>query len=117
MATLNKKTLDGNVETMLLALLERGPSYGYRIVRDLNDTGGGLLKMGEGTVYPILHRLEERELIGATWRDMPNGRRRKYYRLTPRGRRALGDNRRQWASLVEVMGRVLGGEREPAVSG
>lgn len=108
MSKLSKKSLDGNVETLLLATLAEQPSYGYQIVADLNQTAPDLLRMGEGTVYPVLHRLEERGLITATWRTGRTGRPRKYYKLTPRGRRALEENRQQWHGLARVMQSVLG---------
>lgn len=108
MGKLSKKSLDGNVETLLLATLADQPSYGYQIVADLNQRAPDLLRMGEGTVYPVLHRLEERGLITATWRTGQTGRPRKYYKLTPRGRRALEENRRQWHGLTRVMQAVLG---------
>jgi PadR family transcriptional regulator PadR len=104
---LSKQVLDGTMETMLLSLLCEGESYGYQIVEDLNARGGGLLELGEGTVYPVLHRLEGRSLIAATWRrGQKTGRERKYYRITAAGRRKLADNRSQWAGLVELMDRV-----------
>ena len=108
MAKLSKKTLDGNVETLLLAVLRDGPSYGYQIVTDLNERGAGLLQMGEGTIYPVLHRMEERGLIEATWRTGETGRQRKYYRLTPKGRRAFVENQAQWHGLVSVMSAIFG---------
>ncbi len=114
MARLRKQTLDGNIETLILAVLEQGPSYGYQIGRDLNQRAGELLQLGEGTIYPVLHRLEERELIAATWRKGDTGRQRKYYRLTPKGRRALVENRQQWAGLVQVMDAVLQPRKRPA---
>jgi len=114
MAKIGKKALDGNVETLLLAILAEAPSYGYQTVQDLNERAAGLLAMGEGTVYPVLHRLEERGSIEATWRDGETGRRRKYYRLTVQGRRCLKANREQWSSLVRVMNIVLGPTSEPA---
>ena len=116
MTLLHKKTLDGNVETLLLAILREGPSYGYEIIKTVNDRAAGLLRMGEGTAYPVLHRLEERGLIASRWTTAETGRRRKYYRLTPKGRRSLADNARQWAALVQLMGVVLGGDPPPAVS-
>jgi PadR family transcriptional regulator PadR len=107
---LSKSTLDGNVETLLLAVLAEGPSYGYQIVRDLNDRAAGLLSMGEGTVYPVLHRLEDKQLIAGKWEhDGRRGRPRKYYRLTPKGRQQLRSGLSQWAGLVEVIQR-FGGE-------
>lgn len=108
MRRLRKQTLDGNVETLLLAILRAGPSYGYAIVKELNDRAEGILQLGEGTIYPVLHRLEEKKLIAARWRLAENGRQRKYYRLTAKGHKALAVNRQQWQMLSAVMGKVLG---------
>ena len=108
MRRLRKQTLDGNVETLLLAILQAGPSYGYAIVKELNDMAEGILQLGEGTIYPVLHRLEEKKLISAKWHLAENGRQRKYYRLTTKGRKALVANRQQWQMLSVVMGKVLG---------
>jgi DNA-binding PadR family transcriptional regulator len=107
MKSLRKQTLDGNVETMLLAVLEAGASYGYAIVKQLNKRADGILRLGEGTVYPVLHRLEEKRLVSARWRTAENGRQRKYYRLTNKGRRALAGNRQQWHLLTAVMTKVV----------
>jgi PadR family transcriptional regulator, regulatory protein PadR len=104
---LNKKSLDGNVETLLLSVLEGGPSYGYAIVQELNKRAEGLLKMGEGTIYPVLHRLEERGLITSEWQQAENARQRKYYRLAPKGSVALAENRQQWQMLTKVMKSVV----------
>jgi PadR family transcriptional regulator PadR len=107
MKSLRKQTLDGNVETMLLAVLEAGTSYGYAIVKDLNERAEGILRLGEGTVYPVLHRLEEKRLVSASWRTAQNRRQRKYYRLTNKGRKALAGNRQQWHLLAVVMQKVV----------
>jgi PadR family transcriptional regulator PadR len=107
MKRLRKQTLDGNVETLVLTVLEAGPSYGYQIVKELNLRSEGILRLGEGTIYPVLYRLEERKMISAKWRLAENGRRRKYYRLTPKGRKILAGNRQQWKMLVSVMEKVL----------
>ena len=105
---LRKQTLDGNVETLILAVLETEPSYGYHIVKELNKRSHGILSLGEGTVYPVLHRLEERKVLSSKQYLAKNGRRRKYYRLTSKGRRSLAGNRQQWQMLVSVMEKVLG---------
>ena len=110
---LSKKTLDGNMETMLLAVLSEGPSYGYQMVQDLNAKASGILKTGEGTIYPVLHRLEERELIQSAWRAGETGRQRRYYRITPKGKKALSENRLQWAALQKVMRAMLGDGATP----
>ncbi len=104
---LRKQTLDGNVETLVLAVLQAGPSYGYAIVRELNERSEGILRLGEGTIYPVLYRLEEKRLISARWRLAETGRERRYYRLTAKGRKALVANCQQWQMLSVVMGKVL----------
>ena len=106
MKRLSKQTLNSNVETLVLAILEAGPSYGYRIVKELNKRSDGVLRLGEGTIYPVLYRLEERKIISAKWRWAENGRQRKYYRLTAKGRKVLAGNRQQWQMLVSVMEKI-----------
>lgn len=108
MVRLSKQTLDGNVETLILAILEAGPNYGYAIVKELNERAEGILQLGEGTIYPVLYRLEDKKLIAARWRLAENGRQRKYYRLISKGHKALATNRQQWQMLSAAMGKVLG---------
>ena len=108
MTRLSKQSLDGNVETLILAVLESGPSYGYAIVKELNERADGILHLGEGTIYPVLYRLEEKKLIASRWRLAENGRQRKYYRLVSKGHKALATNRQQWQMLSAAMGKVLG---------
>jgi DNA-binding PadR family transcriptional regulator len=110
---LSKKTLDGNIETLLLAVLSEGPNYGYQMVQELNAKAPGILKTGEGTIYPVLHRMQERELIQSTWRAGETGRQRRYYRITQKGRKALTENHLQWSALKKVMAIVLGGRPAP----
>jgi len=107
MTRLSKQTLDGNVETLILAVLESGPSYGYAIVKKLNERADGILQLGEGTIYPVLHRMEEKKLVASRWRLAENGRQRKYYRLVSKGHKALAVNRWQWQMLSAVMEKVL----------
>jgi PadR family transcriptional regulator PadR len=110
---LRKQTLDGNVGTLVLAVLESGPSYGYKIVKELNERSEGILGLGEGTIYPVLYRLEEKKVISATWRLAENGRQRKYYHLTVKGRKAFAAHCQQWQILAVVMGKILGSAENP----
>lgn len=107
MKHLKKQTLDGNVETLLLAILQSGSSYGYAIIKELNSRAEGLLEMGEGTIYPVLHRLEGKGLITSYWSDAENNRQRKYYRLSPKGKKALSANYVQWQTMSIVIEKVL----------
>jgi PadR family transcriptional regulator, regulatory protein PadR len=104
---LKKQTLDGNIETMLLAVLVEGPSYGYQIVEDINDRAAGFLELGETTVYPVLYRLEEKGLIRSYWQVGDTNRKRRYYHLTAEGRKALEQNRDQFQRLVRAMENIL----------
>lgn len=106
MGELKKQSLDGNVETIILAELVEGPSYGYALVRAINARHAGLLALGEGTVYPVLHRMEEKGLLVAEVRRMESGRDRKYYRMSTAGKKVLQENLCQWSTLAEVMNRI-----------
>ncbi len=103
---LSKKALDGNVETIILAELSKGANYGYALVREINRAHEGLLRLGEGTIYPVLYRMEERGLVSAEILQAEGARPRKYYRLTERGTAALAEDLRQWGALSKVMERV-----------
>ena len=105
---LSKKTLDGNVETFLLSILSEGKSYGYEIVRSLNAKSPNLVSFGEGTVYPVLHRMEKKGLLTAEWQEGDTGRKRKYYRITTKGKKALGENLAEWQLLNEAMAAITG---------
>jgi PadR family transcriptional regulator PadR len=105
---LRKQTLDGNVETLLLAILEREPNYGYAVSKELNDFSHGILQLGESTIYVVLHRMQKKALISAKWSTAQNGRRRKYYHLTNKGHRSLEAGLQQWRTLSAIMEAVFG---------
>ena len=80
----------------LLSILDEGESYGYAILKRIDELSGGELEWTDGMLYPLLHRLERLGYVEARW-DSPEGaRRRRYYRITPAGRDALSEQRRQW---------------------
>jgi len=89
----------------VLKLLERGEKYGYELVEALSRQSGGVLAMGQSTLYPMLYNLEAKGLLRASWREAAPGtnRRRKYYALTDRGRRRLAADTRQWEALTGAM--------------
>jgi DNA-binding PadR family transcriptional regulator len=110
MAMLKKPALDGHVETLLLGILLRRPSYGYRIVQQLNELAPDVLKMGEGTVYPVLHRMESRGLLDARWESADDGRPRKYYSVNSKGKRQFAAAKEQWSALQILMDSVFSGQ-------
>lgn len=105
--TLEREWMRGAAPLAVLTLLERREMYGYELVEALERGSGGILAMGQSTVYPLLYNLEGRGLVAAVWREAPGERRRKYYRLTPAGTAWLARQRDQWERLVSGM-RSLG---------
>lgn len=99
-------SLKGHLDTLILSVLERAPLHGYAIIAELRRRSGGELALPEGTVYPALHRLEEAGLLSSTWSDV-DGRRRRVYRLSGRGRRELGAGRGEWRRFAAVVDSVL----------
>ena len=95
----------GHLEGLLLAVLAGEPAHGYAIIERLEARSGGAFALPEGTIYPALHRLERDGLVSSSW-STHDGRRRRVYKLTARGRRASGAARREWrdfASAVEAV--------------
>ena len=93
---IDKELVAASATALLLAILQRGASYGYAIIQEVRELSGGELEWSEGMLYPVLHRMEDQELIESYEERGENGRKRKYYRLRPDGRRALAEERRQW---------------------
>lgn len=94
----------GSLEMILLCLIGRGETYGYEIISALNDSAAVLGYAKEGTVYPILYRLQQAELIGCRLAPAPaNGGSRKYYSLTEKGRQLLDELIAFWASYQDCV--------------
>jgi PadR family transcriptional regulator PadR len=101
-----KERLRGNLDMLVLDVLEREPMHGYAVVRALRDGSGGVFELPEGTVYPSLHRLEAAGLLESDWQDV-EGRRRRIYRVTPRGSAVATVERREWSRFAGAVGAVL----------
>jgi PadR family transcriptional regulator PadR len=95
----------GSLEMCLLAVLAHQPRYGFEIVQHLNDTSG--LAVSEGTLYPLLNRLQNEALIEAFWQESASGPPRKYYTLTATGREAFVRMRDEWRRYAESVESVL----------
>src|SRR5215831_13345229 len=92
---LKSDKLKGHLELLLLEILRDHPGHGYSVITRLRDTTEGTFDLPEGTVYPALHRLEDRGFLGSDWSN-ESGRRRRTYRVTAAGRRALDTERAEW---------------------
>lgn len=103
------EALKGHLDLLLLASLERGPRHGYAIIDWLAGRSRGELMLAAGTLYPALHRLEADELIRGDWEEPAGQRRRRVYRLTKKGERALARRQEEWLAFSRVMRAVVGG--------
>jgi DNA-binding PadR family transcriptional regulator len=98
--------LKNNVDLLIMGVLRHGPAHGYAIIASLRDRSDGEFELAEGTIYPALHRLERAGLITSSV-EMAQGRRRRTYELTPRGRKEFAAQRRQWQGFVATMQAVI----------
>jgi len=104
--------LQGTLEVLILRSLQLGPNHAYGITQFLEHQSGDEFLVDNGSLYPALQRLLQRNWIAAQWKTSPNGRRAKYYRLTPAGRKQLVAATSRWQRFVEAMGRILAPEGE-----
>ena len=88
---------------LVLAILEEGESYGYAILKRIDELSGGEMEWTDGMLYPLLHRLDRLGYVEARWSSPRGGRRRRYYHITPAGRRALSEQRRQWEVVSSAL--------------
>ena len=114
LAALDRELKKGAAELLLLAVLEARPRHGYELGKLIESQSGGRLVFHLDSLYPLLYRLEERGWIAGTWIEKPGERRRRFYRLTAKGRKVLVQQRRTWDSFVEAVHLVTGGRLVPS---
>ena len=100
-------TAQGALDLLILKTLDRGPNHGFGITLHIQSASDGLLRVEEGSLYPALHRLERNKLVKAEWRISENGRRARYYSLTPQGRKRLDEVQKSWTLLSDGVSKVL----------
>ncbi len=103
---ITKDLVAASATPMVLGILAEGESYGYAILRRINELSGGELDWTEGLVYPLLHRLERLGYVESSWRSVAGERRRKYYRITGKGTAELSEQRRQWDTVVDALDEI-----------
>lgn len=106
------QALKGHLDLLLLAILSDGAKHGYAIIDELRERSDETFDLPEGTVYPALHRLQKGDLLTSEW-TVVQGRRRRTYRLTDKGRGALGDQRHAWQEFTAAVQSVLRGVTWP----
>lgn len=100
---MNKDLIKGKITTLILSALKDSERYGYEIIQELDEKSSGVLKMKEGTLYPLLHNLEFEGAIKSFERKSPQGRKRKYYKLTKAGKKLLEEKKEEWNSFKQLI--------------
>ena len=107
MAAAKSDLLQGTLDLLILQVVALGPVHGYAIAQRLQQTSKDVLQVQQGTLYPALHRLEERGWLKADWRATDTGREAKFYGLTRAGKARLEQERSEWERMARAIGLVL----------
>jgi len=99
--------LQGTLDVLILRTLRAGPAHGHAIAKHIQRTSEDLLQSRPVPLYPALHRLEAKDWIAASWELSDKGKRARYYRLTPRGRKQLAAEQSKWEAFARAMGLIL----------
>jgi PadR family transcriptional regulator, regulatory protein PadR len=99
--------LQGTLDLLILRTLLTGPTHGHAIAKHIQRTSEDLLQVETGSLYPALHRLEAKGWVGACWELSDKGKRARYYRLTPVGRKQLAAEQSKWQAFARAMGLIL----------
>src|SRR5437773_9208263 len=105
---LDRELKKGSAELLVLSLVEDRPRHGYEISKLIESRSEGALKFNVASLYPLLYRLEGRGWIQGRWVEKAGQRRRRYYRLTPQGRKILAAQRQGWRQFAEAIRRITG---------
>jgi transcriptional regulator len=105
---LERELKRGSAEILILALLEQRPRHGYEIGTLIDERSDGAISFHTASLYPTLYRLEDKGLIDGRWVEKAGQRRRRYYRLTPAGRKVLASQRTVWQTFFLALDRVAG---------
>lgn len=104
---LQSEMLQGTLDMLVLQTLVLGPAHGHTIAHAIEHNSDAVLQIEHGSLYPALHRLEDRGWIASFWGTSDNNRKAKYYRLTPVGRKQLAAQTTRWEQLVRAIGQIL----------
>jgi PadR family transcriptional regulator PadR len=104
---IQSEMLQGTLDMLVLKTLVLGPAHGHTIAHAIEHGSQDVLQIEHGSLYPALHRLEDRGWIASFWGTSENNRKAKYYRLTPAGRKQLATQTARWEQVVRAIGRIL----------
>jgi transcriptional regulator len=103
---INKEILKGSSEIIILKILEKEPLYGYKISKEIRKNSSDIFSLGEGTLYPVLHKLEKNKMLQSYWQEY-EGRRRKYYTITKKGKKLLDEKTAEWKVFSKALNLIV----------
>ena len=106
----SSEILRGNTETIILAILKKKDSYGYEIMKTIIEGGKGLFSIKDATVYTAFKRMEKEQLITSYWGDEDGSARRKYYRITDKGKEVYAQKVDEWEEINVVLNKLIRGD-------
>ncbi len=95
----SKELVAASTLSVILAILARGESYGYKLIKEVTEKSNGKLEWSEAMLYPVLQRMEKNKLIQSRWVESESGKKRKYYKITKEGLEVLEDKKAEWLEL------------------
>lgn len=107
---MDSQLLWGTIELLILEVVSHAPSYGYQITQTVATRSKGEFELKEGSLYPALHRMERQKLLASFWQEV-DGRRRKYYKITSGGQKALAARKEEWFNYAKGVQGILGGNQ------
>ena len=111
---ISKDLVAASATPLVLSILSEGENYGYAIIKRVRELSNGRMQWTDGMLYPVLHRLEEQELIQSKWRESETGRKRKYYKIKKEGTKALKEQKNQWNVVYSTLRQLW--ENEPCLT-
>lgn len=100
---MDKEILKGSINILLLSIIKQHDTYGYEIIQKLKENSNDLYTMSQGTLYPALKRLEQKDLIHSYWGESETGMKRKFYRITTNGKKILEEKLTAWDSVTALI--------------
>ena len=106
---ISKELIKGSTAILVLSVISRKQMYGYQIIREIDQLSDSVFHLNEGTLYPILHALEEENFLDCYWEDSESGRKRKYYTITEKGKKELAKQKEEWTDYSTAVAKVIQG--------
>lgn len=102
----SKELIGASSTPIILSILSKNESYGYEIIQKVKEISNGKIKYGDGTLYPVLHKLEKKELIKSYWKVADSGRKRKYYKIKTKGKKELLIEKENWTVINQIISKL-----------